>query len=110
MKVESTKTKLKVNDNVVVISGADKGKRGKILKINRNSGRVIIEGINKRKKFLRPNQENPQGGFITMEFPINLSNVMLFCDKCKKGVRIGMETKDKQKTRVCKKCGKSLDK
>lgn len=109
MKNERITTRLKVNDNVVVMSGADRGRRGKILKIGSKNGRVIIEGVNKRKKFLRATQENPKGGSVSIEFPINLSNVMIFCDKCKKGVRIGVEMKDNKKVRICRKCGKSLD-
>jgi len=108
MKKELYDTKIKVNDNVVVISGADKGRRGKVLKIDRKSGRVIVEGVNKRNKFLRPTQENPKGGSVNIEFPVNLTNVMIFCEKCKKGVRIGIERKNDNKVRVCKKCGKSI--
>jgi len=103
-------TKLKVNDNVVVISGSEQGRRGKILHLNRDKNRVIVEGVNKRQKFVRPSQENPKGGSITKEFPIHLSNVMYFCDKCKKGVRLSIAVTDKDKSRVCSKCGKSLDK
>ncbi len=103
-------TKLKKNDNVVVMSGADRGKKGKILFVDVSKERVVVEGINKKKKFVRPSQENPKGGVISLEYPVNISNVLIFCDKCKKGVRIGMEIKDSGKNRVCKKCGKSLDK
>jgi large subunit ribosomal protein L24 len=104
-----TRTKLKVDDNVIVISGADKGRKGKILFIDRNSDRVIVEGVNKRTKYLRPTQENPKGGMITKEFPINISNIMFHCDKCKKGVRLQTAVSDKnEKSRVCAKCGKTL--
>ena len=107
---EQVKPKIKVNDNVVVINGASKGKRGKVLKIDREKSRIIVEGINKRNKYLKPSQENPQGRVVNIEFPIDISNVMFFCDKCKKGSRIGTEFKDKNKFRVCKTCGKSIDK
>jgi large subunit ribosomal protein L24 len=103
-------TNLKKNDNVVVITGSDKGRRGKILFIDVKKGRVVVEGVNKKKKFVRPSQENPKGGAISLEFPIDISNVALFCEKCKKGVRIGMQIKDDSKIRVCKKCGKNMDK
>jgi len=108
--MQKIKTKLKVNDNVVVNSGADKGKRGKILKIDRQKSRVIVEGINKRSKFIKASQENPNGGMATFEFPINLSNVMIFCEKCKQGVRVSIDQKGDEKKRLCSKCGKSLDK
>lgn len=104
------KTKIKVNDNVIVISGAERGRRGKVLHINTKDKKVVVEGINKRTKFVRPTQENPNGGSVTREFPIHLSNVMYFCDKCKKGVRIKtVVSADNNKSRTCIKCGKSID-
>ncbi|MDR3237056.1 MAG: 50S ribosomal protein L24 [Spirochaetia bacterium] len=104
------KTKIKLNDNVVVISGIRSGKKGKVLHINAKKGLVVVEGINKRTKFVRPNQENPNGSSVNKEFPIHLSNIMYFCDKCKKGVRIKNNiAADKAKSRVCSKCGKSID-
>lgn len=107
---ENIKSRIKVNDSVVIKSGVSKGKRGKVLKIDREKSRIIVEGINKRNKYLRPSQDNPQGRVISIEFPIHISNVMYFCDKCKKGSRVGVEIKDKSKFRVCKACGKSIDK
>ncbi|MBN1531947.1 MAG: 50S ribosomal protein L24 [Spirochaetes bacterium] len=104
-----TNSKLKVNDNVIVITGSDRGRKGKILKIDRKKGRVIVEGVNKKNKNMRATQENPKGGKISIEFPIAISNVLLFCDKCKKGTRIGVQQKDKTKSRVCRACGKSID-
>ncbi len=103
-------TKLKVNDNVVVMTGADRGRRGKLLFVDRKKGRVVVEGINKKKKHVRGNQENPRGGVVTIEVPLNISNVLYFCDKCKKGVRLGYEVRDSGKSRVCRSCGKSIDK
>jgi len=104
------RTKLKKNDNVVVISGGDKGKKGKILLVDLKKGRIIVEGINKKTKHMRATQENPKGGVIKIERPMEISNVMYFCDKCKKGVRLGAQIKDdKSKVRVCRECGKSLD-
>jgi large subunit ribosomal protein L24 len=103
------KTTIKKDDNVVVISGADKGKRGKVLFIDRRKGKIVIEGINKKKKFVRPSQDNPKGGTLSLEFSIHISNVANFCEKCKKGVRVGFQIKNDDKTRVCKKCGKSFD-
>lgn len=107
---DCVKTKLKINDSVVVNSGSNRGKRGKVLKVDRTKGRIIVEGVNKRNKYLKPSQENPQGRMVTLEFPIHISNVMYFCDKCKKGTRIGIEMTNKSKTRICKSCSKSIDK
>lgn len=109
MKQEKNVSRIRNNDNVVVISGADRGRRGKVLKVGVKNSKVIVEGINKRNRYLKPGPEQPKGGKVNVEFPIDISNVMIFCDKCKKGVRIGIQYKDKTKTRVCKKCGKNLD-
>ena len=78
MRINPIKTRFKVEDSVVVISGSERGKRGKILDIDRRKGRVIVEGINKRNKFIRASQENPKGGSVTLEFPINLTNIHHF--------------------------------
>jgi large subunit ribosomal protein L24 len=108
MKSKNVKTRLKVNDNVIIIQGADSGKRGKVLYIDQAGGRIVVEGINKKHKAMKPNQDNPKGGIMTIERPINISNVLFFCEKCKKGVRLSVTRTDKTKNRVCKKCGKSI--
>jgi large subunit ribosomal protein L24 len=109
MKQEKSVSRIRNNDNVVVISGADRGRRGKVLKVGVKNNKVIVEGINKRNRNIKPGPEQPKGGKVNVEFPIDISNVMIFCDKCKKGVRIGIQYKDKTRTRVCRKCGKNLD-
>jgi large subunit ribosomal protein L24 len=96
------KTRLKKEDQVIVISGSDKGKRGKILYIDRKNGRVIVEGINKKTKFLKANSENPKGGAVEIEYPINISNVMYFSDKKKKGIRLGADSKDSKDSKTSK--------
>jgi large subunit ribosomal protein L24 len=106
--VEAKKRKIKKNDNVIVVTGKDRGRRGKVLFIDSKKGRVLVEGVNKKKKFVRPSQESPKGGVITLEYPISISNVMVFCEKCKKGVRVGFEVKDDKKTRLCSHCKKEI--
>ncbi|MBN2039519.1 MAG: 50S ribosomal protein L24 [Spirochaetes bacterium] len=103
------KTRLKKDDTVVVISGANQGQSGKVLFVDRKKGKIVVEGVNKKKKFVRPSQEYPKGGVISLEYPIHISNVQYFCDKCKIGVRIGMQDKNDSSIRVCRKCGKSFD-
>ena len=103
------KSRIKKNDNVVVIAGGERGRSGKVLQVDRKKGRIVVEGINKKKKFVRASQENPKGGVISLERPIQISNVQYFCDKCKIGVRIGVQIKNDSKVRICKKCGKSFD-
>lgn len=100
-----SKARLKKNDQVVVVSGAERGKRGKVLDLDLNKNLVLVEGINKKVKFYRDQQDKSNSGLVEIERPFNASNVMPFCDSCKKGVRINV----KDKARVCTKCGKSLD-
>ncbi len=83
--------KIHKNDNVVVITGNDKGKTGKILKVFPKVSKVIIEGINIRKRHTKPNQTNPQGGILEKEMPIHVSNVMLIDPKTNEGTRIGSQ-------------------
>lgn len=100
---------IKSNDTVEVISGNGKGTRGKVLAINRDKGRLIVEGINRVYKHVRRSQKNPQGGRLNKEMPIDISNVLLLCPKCAKGVRVGARfLQDGSKERYCKKCTGAL--
>ncbi|RKY00106.1 MAG: 50S ribosomal protein L24 [Spirochaetes bacterium] len=103
--------KVKKNDRVVLIAGKDKGKTGKVLFVDRKKGRVIVEGLNMVKKTLRPSQQNPKGGIIDIEAPVHISNVMVVCPKCDRGVRVKKKMlEDGKRVRVCGKCGEILDK
>jgi large subunit ribosomal protein L24 len=100
---------IKTNDTVEVITGDDKGQRGKVLSIDRDEGRLVVEGVNRVYKHVRRSQKNPQGGRLSKEMPIQISNVLLFCSKCGGGVRTGSrQARDGSKERFCKKCGGSL--
>lgn len=99
---------LKIGDEVVVISGKEKGKRGKILHIDRGNDRVYVEGVNKIKRFMRPSQENPQGGVVEIEAPMHLSNVLFYDSKKKKGVRLGKKLEDGKRVRVTRPEGKAV--
>jgi LSU ribosomal protein L24P len=102
--------KLKTGDDVFVITGKDKGKSGKILKVFPKEERAIVEGINKIKKHLKPTPRNPQGGIIEIFGKIHISNLMLICPKCKRPTRVGIKIlEDKRKIRYCKKCGDFVD-
>jgi large subunit ribosomal protein L24 len=97
---------IKTNDTVEVITGDDKGQRGKVLSIDRRVGRLVVEGVNRVYKHVRRSQKNPQGGRLSKEMPLQVSNVLLLCNKCGKGVRTGSRiAKDGSKERYCKKCG-----
>ena len=101
------RTKLKKNDQVQVQNGKEKGKQGKVLRIDRDGGRLYIEGLNMVKKAMKKTKENQQGGIATIEAPIQLSNVMIVCRKCGP-TRIGYKVSDGTKSRVCRKCGEQL--
>ena len=100
---------IKANDTVEVMTGDDKGQRGKVLSIDRRAGRLVVEGVNRVYKHVRRSQKNPQGGRLSKEMPVQISNVLLFCNRCNRGVRTGARLqKDGGKERFCKKCGTSL--
>lgn len=101
------KTKLKRGDQVQVIAGKDKGKQGRILKIDRASARLIVEGLNMVKKTQRPKSQNDKGGIIEIEAPITASNLMLICRKCGP-TRITVKFDGDKKNRICRKCGEIL--
>ncbi|MGI6421550.1 MAG: 50S ribosomal protein L24 [Syntrophomonadaceae bacterium] len=101
---------IKKGDIVVVTSGKDKGKKGKILRSLPDQNKVVLEGINKAKKHQKPSRAIPQGGILQIEAPISASNVMYVCKKCNKPTRLGKKILDnKEKVRFCKKCGEIAD-
>ena len=100
---------IKTGDTVVVISGKDKGKKGKVLEVITSKDKVLVEGVNVATKHQKPNQKNPQGGIIHIEQPIHVSNVMLFDAKAGKGVRVGMKKLENgDKVRISKKSGEQI--
>ena len=109
--------RIKKNDTAVVITGRNKGAKGRVLSVATDKNRIIIEGVNVVKKHMKPNKQYQQGGIIEKESSLHLSNVMLVCPKCDKPTRIAHKLKEveisgekKQKSvRVCKKCGKVID-
>jgi len=102
--------KIKRGDKVEVLAGKYRGRQGKVLKSFPESERVVVEGINLVKRHTRPSQENPQGGIVTKEAPIEVSNVALVCDSCSRRIRVGYRIDtDGVKKRVCRKCGADLD-
>lgn len=113
MKTVSTEQKridIRRNDNVKIITGRDKGKQGRVLRVFPNEGKLLVEHVMLVKKHVRPNpQRNIQGGIAEQESAINVSNVQLLCGSCGP-VRIGHEIRGDRKVRVCKKCGTTLDK
>ena len=99
---------IKVDDIVEVIAGEDK-LRGKVLRVLRNEGRIIVEGVNRAYRHIRRSQKNPQGGRLSKEMPIDISNVLLVCTACNQATRTGARFRDDgTKERYCKKCSASL--
>ncbi len=102
---------IKKNDKVIVISGEDKGTIANVIEAFPKEGRVVVKGVNMVKKHLKPRNAQQQGGIVEQEAPIDASNVLLYCDKCKKGVRIkNVIDENGKKVRMCceKDCGNVL--
>lgn len=101
--------KIKKNDTVMAITGVDSGKTGKVLQVLPATGRVLVEGLNLGKKTLRKTQETPQGGIVDKERAMAVSNVMLYCPECKKGVRTGHMKDGGRPARKCRLCSHLFD-
>lgn len=105
---------IRKDDIVEVITGDDAGtskarKRGRVLRIVSATDKVVVEGVNRVYRHLKPNRRNAQGGRLSKEMPISVSNVLLYCPTCQRGVRIGRRyAADGRKERYCKKCGNGL--
>ncbi len=98
---------IRVNDTVVVITGDDQGTRGKVLSVDRKAGRLVVEGVNRVYKHVRPSQRNRQGGRLSKEMPISISNVMLVCPETGQPTRVGIRyTADGRKERYSKRSAK----
>jgi large subunit ribosomal protein L24 len=101
---------IKKNDSILVITGKEKGKRGRVLSVYPLKNSLLIEKINMIKKHMKPSRKYTQGGIIEKEAPINISNVMLVCPKCNKPTRISSTSlQGGKKVRVCKKCREVMD-
>ncbi len=103
---------IKRNDIVQVMSGRDgiAEKSGKVLQVLPSRGKAVVEGVNFIKKNMRKSQDNPEGAIVEKEAPVRLSNLLLFCPKCKKGVRAArVKTESGKRVRKCKKCSHAFD-
>lgn len=101
--------KIKKNDRVKVIQGKDRGKVGKVLRVDPKNSRVFVEGVNVIKKHTRQKSQSQPGGIISKEGAIHLSNVQVICPSCNKPTRVGFEVKETgEKIRVCKKCDREI--
>lgn len=108
--METMKSRIKKEDKVKVLTGKDKGKIGKVLKVVKKTNRVLVENMNVVKVHQRPTQANPQGGIVDKTMPIQISNLMVMCNTCVKPTRIGMKLLENGKrVRICKKCNQQID-
>lgn len=101
---------IKKEDAVVIISGREKGKKGRVLAVNRDKHQVLVEKINIIKKHMKPNKKYSQGGIIEKEAPVHISNVLLSCPKCSKATKVAVTVLESgEKHRTCKKCKEVID-
>ena len=99
---------IRKDDKVVVITGKDKGKEGKVLIANPKAGKLVVEGVNVATKHQKPRKQGEEGGIIKVETPIYACKVMVVCPKCGKPTRVAHKLDGDKKVRVCKKCGAEL--
>jgi len=100
---------IKTDDTVIVLSGRDKGKEGKVMRVDPKAGKAIVEGISVAKRHKKPRREGEPGGIISLETPIYVSKLMRVCPKCEKPTRPAHKIKDDgKKVRVCKKCAAEI--
>ena len=100
--------RIKKGDTVQVLSGNDKGKTGEVLEVIPKSEKIIVKGVNVRKKHIKPRKQGEEGGILSIECAIHSAKVNVVCPKCNKPTRVGYEIKKDEKIRVCKKCGSKL--
>jgi large subunit ribosomal protein L24 len=99
---------IKKDDTVVVLSGKDKGKQGKVLETMPSVGKVLVQGVNIATTHVKPRRQGEEGGIIRKEIPMYASKVMRVCPKCNKPTRAAYKLADGEKVRVCKKCGETI--
>jgi large subunit ribosomal protein L24 len=100
--------KIKKGDTVLIISGKDRGKRAKVLDVFPASNRAVVEGVNLRKKHVKPKKSGQKGQIVQLPGPFDISNAKLICSKCGKATRVGYKISEKNKFRICKKCGQEI--
>ncbi len=100
--------RIKKGDNVQVLSGNDKGKTGEVLEVNPKADKIIVKGVNVRKKHVKARRQGEEGGIIAVECAIPSSKVNVVCSKCGKATKVGYSMEKDKKVRVCKKCGTTL--
>ncbi|MEK6606671.1 MAG: 50S ribosomal protein L24 [Myxococcota bacterium] len=100
---------VRTGDQVEVVAGKEKGKRGKVLRIDTEKGRAIVEKVNLIKRHTKPTQRAPHGGILEKEAAMHLSNIRVVCPKCDEPRRVGAKSIDERKVRACRKCGTAIE-
>ncbi|MCX6724187.1 MAG: 50S ribosomal protein L24 [Candidatus Staskawiczbacteria bacterium] len=100
--------KVKKGDNILIIAGKDKGRTGKIIKAMPKELKVLVEGINLKKKHVRPKREGEKGQVVEIPAAMDVSNIKIVCPKCGKATRVGYSVENKEKYRICKKCKQKI--
>ncbi|MBZ9577757.1 50S ribosomal protein L24 [Patescibacteria group bacterium] len=100
--------KIKKGDTVLIISGKDRARKSKVIEAFPKQGKVVVEGINLRKKHMRPKKSGEKGQIVETPAPLNVSDVKLICSKCGKPTRVGYKMEGKRKCRICKKCKQEI--
>jgi len=100
--------KIKKGDNVLVIAGKDRGRKGKVIRALPEEEKIVVEGMNIRKKHMKARKAGEKGQVMELPSPFSVSSAKIICGKCGKGVRVGYKVEAGKKSRVCKKCGAEL--
>jgi len=100
--------KIKTGDQVLIVSGKDRGRKGKVIEVFPKEKKIMVEGINIRKKHRRPKKQGEKGQVVEIPGAFDVSNAKLICSKCSKPTRVGFKTTEKNKFRVCKKCKQEI--
>ena len=95
---------IRKDDTVVILTGDDAGTQSRVLRVLTGKGKIVVEGVNRVYRHMKPSRRNQQGGRLSKEMPVDVSNVQLVCPTCRKGVRVGKREVDGKKERFCKKC------
>jgi len=100
--------KIRKNDQVLIISGKDRGRKGRVIEVLPKERRIVVEGINLRKKHIKPKRSGEKGQIVEVPVSLDVSNTKFICQKCKKTARVGYKIEGKKKYRICKKCGEEI--
>lgn len=101
--------KIKKSDTILVLSGKDRNKTGKVIRVIPSENKIVVDGINIVKKHVKPSKANPQGGIINITKPITTAKAMVVCPHCSKATRVGYQITEKGKLRICKQCEAAVD-